>query len=155
AHEAAALVERYAGERRHQLHRGEPRAACLGLAVLEQHPGQAVTRVRGVYEERADPGRLGARVEIRLVPLCTRTAAKERTPPTPAAAGDDLARGRDDCEVGAVLDQRSIDPKGALQRPFDLRIRVITGAQRAGGARDESTQRWDVYRSGEAEREAH
>src|SRR5262249_33706564 len=88
-------------------------------------------------------------------PLRTRAAAKERTPPTPAAAGDDLARGRDDCEVGAVLDQRSIDPKGALQRPFDLRIRVITGAQRAGGARDEIAQRRDVYRSGEAEREAH
>jgi hypothetical protein len=136
----APLVEPDARQRGHQFEAGESRGTRVGLAALEDRPSEPAARMRGIDEEGADPGGIDTGIELRLIALGARIAPEERPPPAPSAARHDEARLRHDDEVSAVANQGRVDTERPTERRFDLRRRVVRGAERADRARDEIGQ---------------
>ena len=133
---AVSRVQTRAGQRGHHLVAAEAAGSGLGFAALEDRGAEAATCVRRIDEECANLRCIDRGIELGLVASRTRITAEQRAPLAPAAAGDELAvRFRD--EVGAIQDQLRVDAERAAQRAFDLRRRVVIGAELARGARDQ------------------
>src|SRR6266704_623406 len=126
-------VQAHAGQGGHQLNARESTAPRLGFALIQQHRADALAGVSGIDEERADLGRIGARVEQRRVPFRALVAAKQGSTVTPTSAADDDRAFLDD-KKSSVLDELRINAESTLQRALDLFRPVVTFAQLPGRA---------------------
>src|SRR5438128_11835 len=108
-------VQAHAGKGGHQLNAREATPPRLGFALLQQQRADTLAGVSGIDEERADLGRIGARVEQRRVPFRALVAAKQGSPVTPTSAPDDDGAFLHD-KKSSVLDELRINPESTLQR---------------------------------------
>jgi hypothetical protein len=132
-------VQRYAGQRAHQLKPGKAVRACFGFAMLEQRSPDAPTRMVRIDEERANPGSVCRRVEFASIALRVRVAAEQGTPSAPTPAPDDSVPERDG-EIGSVIDQLGVDAEGTGQSRLDLLRAVIAPRKPARRTGDQALE---------------
>src|ERR1043166_3746334 len=93
---------------------------CFTLTTIEQRTCDAFARVVRMNKERTNLRRLRRGIEIRRISRNVLVAAEKRTAPAPTAATDETFRVLDD-EVGAILNQRSVDAKHRCNCRFNFR----------------------------------
>src|SRR4051812_24081804 len=87
---------------------------------MKQKPAHAPTCPTRVDEERPQPRRLEARIDVRVVAVVLElVAAVQRLAPAPATGGDDLAVHVGDV-VRAVGDELTVRSEEKAQRAVDL-----------------------------------
>jgi hypothetical protein len=132
-------VKPHARQGAHQFAAREAVRVRFALAALQQRLADTLACIVRIHKERPDLRGIDCGIQFQRVALGMGIAAKQRAAATPATAADQPAFSFND-EIRAVINQLRVDAECAAQCAFNLLRSVISRAQSARGAGDESLE---------------